>query len=177
MSTATDARGATDRVEQLLGTIGQAGGVTATTAAEAIVRELLGLHENALTRLLDAIVQTPQGKAVVVEAAGDDTVAAVLALYGLHPVPVGERVHAALAAAAPAVGGREPRLLEVTDDGTVRVGVEGGCGCGGRAAAAESAIRAAVQAAAPEIAEVAIEALPAQPPLLSIGRRPVGAQA
>ncbi|MFC7244570.1 hypothetical protein ACFQO7_19010 [Catellatospora aurea] len=161
------------RVEGLLGEVESAGGQAARTAADGVVRELLHLNEAGLARLLDGLVTVPGVTEELRVLAEDELVGGLLALYGLHPVPIEERVLVALDRARRRLG-REFTLLDIDAAGTARIATAGGCGsgCGSTGETAGELVSRLVQQAAPEIVEVVLEEAPPAQKLLQIGRRP-----
>jgi hypothetical protein len=147
-----------------------AGGPAARAAADGVVRELLHLNEAGLARLLDGLVTVPGVSEELRVLAEDELVGGLLALYGLHPVAIEERVLVALDRARRRLG-REFTLIDVDAAGTARIAIAAGCGggCGSSAAAVSDTVCSLVQQAAPEIAEVVLEEFPPAPPLLQIG--------
>ncbi len=164
------------RVEGLLAEVESAGGPAARDAADGVVRELLHLNEAGLARLLDGLVTVPGVTEELRVLAEDELVGGLLALYGLHPVPIEERVLVALDRARRRLG-REFTLIDVDAAGTARIALAAGCGggCGGGAEAVGETVCSLVQQAAPEIVEVIVEEVAPAPPLLQIGLPSVSA--
>lgn len=135
------------RLESLLERVERATGPDAEAAAEA-VEGLALLYGTALARVMALAVETP---ALVESLLEDPLVHHLLALHGLHPRPVRERVVRALDDLAARL--RSPAELVAVEDGVARVRYAAG-GCRSTAAATERAIRDAVLAAAPELSEV-----------------------
>ena len=143
----------------------------AREAALAVVDELLRLHGEALARLADHVADHDPDGAIAAAVAADPLASAVLVLHGLHPVPVAERVQAALDGVRPylASHGGDAELLGV-DDGVVRLRLEGSCrGCPSSTATLRGAIEAAVFEAAPEVERVQAEDAPAPAPAAAAG--------
>ncbi|MEV0459358.1 hypothetical protein [Catellatospora methionotrophica] len=160
------------RVETLLVEVENAGGQAARTAADGVVRELLHLNEAGLARLLDGLVTVPGVAEELRVLAEDELVGGLLALYGLHPVPIEERVLVALDRARRQLG-REFTLVDIDAAGTARI-ASAGCasGCGSTGESMDAAVSRLVQQAAPEIVEVVLQEAAPEPKLLQIGRRP-----
>jgi Fe-S cluster biogenesis protein NfuA/nitrite reductase/ring-hydroxylating ferredoxin subunit len=92
--------------------------------------------------------------------AGDQLVSSLLLVHGLHPYDVEERVGRALDDVRPYLGshGGDVRLLEVTEDGVVRLDMLGSCdGCASSSVTLELAVDGAIRAAAPEIVAIEVE--------------------
>ncbi|UQX00043.1 hypothetical protein [Streptomyces sp. RerS4] len=168
MSAVTDAREAGARVEEVLDRLAEAGDRRACAAAEELVRVLMDFYGAGLARIVERA-----GAGPLEPVLGDELVASLLSLHGLHPEDVETRIGRALDAAGGAV--------EVTgfDAGTgvlrvrPRAAASGGCGCGSDPGAVARPLEDALACFAPEVTEVLTEPAPAPaPPLLQIGVRP-----
>ncbi|WP_062990656.1 NifU family protein [Nocardia anaemiae] len=150
-------RAAGDRIETLL-EASSAGGAAARERAEQLVREVVELYGAGLThvlRLLDA--------EAIERLVGDDLVASLLLVHGLHPHDMQTRVRTALDSVRPYLGshGGDVHLVDITD-GVVRLELAGSCrSCPSSSVTLELAVQDAVRAAAPEIES--IEVVAAQP--------------
>jgi Fe-S cluster biogenesis protein NfuA len=125
--------------------------------------------EHAVTVLRGA---GPTGTALLDELAADDLVSALLALHGLHPRSVEERVNSALDQVRPYLGSHAGgvTLLGIDDDGVVRLRLEGSCdGCPSSLQTVRAAVEGAVADAAPEVTGVEVEGLVAEPAPASPG--------
>jgi Fe-S cluster biogenesis protein NfuA len=125
-----------------------------------LVRALLDMYGEGLSRIVAA-------GAVPVE---DDLVAHLLLLHGLHPVPVRERVLAALDEVRPYLlahgGGVE--LLSI-DGGVAHLRLEGACnGCPSSALTLQTAVEDAIARAAPDIERIEADGAAAPSGLLQI---------
>ena len=101
--------------------------------------------------------------------AGDELVAHLLLLHGLHPVPLEQRVRGALDEVRPYLEshGGNVELLGI-DDGVVRLRMEGSCsGCPSSAMTLKLAIEDAIQKAAPDVQDVVAEDEP-RPALIQL---------
>jgi Fe-S cluster biogenesis protein NfuA len=125
----------------------------ARTAATDAIAALLELYGDGLRRLLEL------EPGLAERAAGDEVVAQLLLIHGLHPVPVQARVEAALDEVRPYLrshgGGVE--LIDVRE-GVVHLRLEGSCnGCPSSSATLRSAVDAAIQRAAPDVEGIEAE--------------------
>ena len=142
-----------ERIELLLEASAAAGPV-ARERAEELVRLVVELYGAGLERLLEL---THDAGAL----ADDELVSSLLLVHGLHPYGLQERVERALDGVRPYLGshGGDVRLLEVTDDGVVRLQLLGSCdGCASSSVTLELAVDGAVRAAAPEVVRIDVEA-------------------
>jgi Fe-S cluster biogenesis protein NfuA/nitrite reductase/ring-hydroxylating ferredoxin subunit len=92
--------------------------------------------------------------------AGDELVASLLAVHGLHPDDVDTRVARALDGVRPYLGshGGDVELLGVTDDGVVRLRMLGSCdGCPSSSVTLTLAVETAIQRAVPEVSAIEVE--------------------
>ncbi|MEG3627663.1 hypothetical protein [Streptomyces poriticola] len=172
---AASARTAGRRVEEVLDRLAGSGDRAACDTAEELVRVLMEFYGAGLARVVDLLGRDP-GRAAgeVLEAlGGDELVAGLLALHGLHPDDVTTRIDRALQ------GLPQPVENAGFDAGSgelrLRTTGSAGCGCGGTLEAVERAARDALAGLAPEVTEVVLEAGPAPgPALLQIGAGPPG---
>lgn len=149
-----------ERIDALLDASGS-GGVVARERAEELVRLVADLYGAGLERVLDITYEAGQLSAEVLAAlAADDLVASLLLVHGLHPYDVGQRVEQALESVRPYLGshGGDVELIEVNDDGTVRLRLLGSCdGCPSSSVTLKLAVEGAIEAAAPEITGIEVE--------------------
>jgi hypothetical protein len=151
-----------DRIERVPG--------PTVDAARDAISTLAGIYGEALARIVDSLEP-----AVVRRLAADELVGHLLALHGVHPDPVDDRIRRVLADAAPRLGtGGRAELTGIDAGGVARIRVAAS-GCG--AAATANAVAEAVLAEAPELSGV--EPHVVQPvATISVGsllRRPDGA--
>jgi Fe-S cluster biogenesis protein NfuA len=157
-------RSSGERIEALL-TASSAGGAIARERAEELVRTVVELYGAGLERTMEVLHEAGRLDDEALDAlAADDLVAGLLLIHGLHPYDVQTRVARALESVRPYLGshGGDVELVEITDDGVVRLRMTGSCdGCASSAATLELAIDGAVRDAAPEVCD--IEVLPPAP--------------
>lgn len=165
------------RVEELLATLRSGPAAGAGPAAEELVRLLVGLYGDGLSRIVAALrEQGEPGLAMLHKLTEDPLTESLLLLHDLHPLGVDARIQRALDRVRPYLGSHAGGVeyLGVTD-GVARLRLEGSChGCPSSTATVELAIAGAVQDAAPEVTDVVVEGMtaPPGPQLLQIGRRP-----
>lgn len=155
-------------VERLLDRLDGLPDPAARETATAVVQALLELYGEGLSRMA-ARLGPAQTRML---ADGDELVAHLLLLHGLHPVEVEQRVRDALAGVRPYLEshGGDVELLGV-EGGVVRLRLEGSCdGCPASAMTLKLAIEEAVLAAAPDVERVEASgvAAPVQSQLLQI---------
>jgi Fe-S cluster biogenesis protein NfuA len=141
--------------------------------AIAVARALLELYGAGLERIVEAVAARDHDGDLARALGDDELVSHLLMLHGLHPMPVGERVAAALNDVRPYLDshGGDVELLAI-DDSTVRLRLHGSCsGCPSSAVTLKLAIEDAIHRAAPEIEDV-IAVDEEAPPLLQIELAP-----
>jgi Fe-S cluster biogenesis protein NfuA/nitrite reductase/ring-hydroxylating ferredoxin subunit len=168
-----------ERIEELLASLRSQGGAAAGIAEE-LVGELVGLYGEGLSHIVAALAAGGEaGRAMLDGLAADPVVEGLLLLHGLHPLDVDARIQRALDRVRPYLGSHAGGVQYLgVRDGVARLRLEGTChGCPSSTVTVRLAIEGAVQDAAPEVTEVAVEGVtaPPEPALLQIGPRP-GAQ-
>jgi Fe-S cluster biogenesis protein NfuA len=170
--TDAEAREQAERLEGLLARLEELPPAARDTATEAAAT-LLGLYGEALARIAARVPADA--------LTGDELVAHLLLVHGLHPVPVERRVEGALEEVRPYLRshGGEVELLAVRD-GVVRLRLRGSCsGCPASRTTLELAVDEAVRRAAPEVEAIEAEdgepAVPDGLPLVMSGPAPAPA--
>jgi Fe-S cluster biogenesis protein NfuA/nitrite reductase/ring-hydroxylating ferredoxin subunit len=161
-------------VERLLEGVDGLADPAARATATDLVAALLDLYGEGLARLVGCVAAHDDGGELAAALAGDELVAHLLLLHGLHPVPLETRVRAALADVRPYLEshGGDVELLDVTD-GVAHLRLEGSCdGCPSSAATLKLAIEDAIHATAPDIERVeahgAVAGAPPASPLIQL---------
>ena len=169
--TSVDPAACGERIEALL-EASTAQGPVARERAEELVRIVVDLYGAGLERLMEIAYEA--GKLdddLLSRLADDELVANLLIVHGLHPYGVEERVERALEEVRPYLGshGGDVRLIDVTDEGVVRLQLLGSCdGCASSSATLELAVDGAVRAAAPEVIRIDVEAAPKAAGVISV---------
>jgi Fe-S cluster biogenesis protein NfuA len=134
--------------------------------AEELVTALIEVYGAGLATILALV-----GADTARDLAADDLVGALLIVHDLHPLNTAERVRGALDRVRPYLGSHAGgvELLGIDPSGVVRLRLEGNCqGCPSSQVTATMAIERAILEDAPEITEVAVEGVAAEPALLQI---------
>jgi Fe-S cluster biogenesis protein NfuA/nitrite reductase/ring-hydroxylating ferredoxin subunit len=166
---ARDLRMVGSRIEELLGQIRSTGDPGAAETAEEVVRLVVELYGAGLERTVELA-----GPDALERFVGDELVASLLVLHGLHPKDTRTRVVEALDQVRPYLGSHAGgvELLEVDPEaGVVRLRLEGSCdGCPSSTQTVRLAIERAIEQAAPEVTAVEVENLTVEkePQLLQI---------
>jgi Fe-S cluster biogenesis protein NfuA len=180
MAAGQGAQAAGERVEKLLAELQSHGGPQVAATAEELVGCLVELYGAGLAEIVRILAEDAEAGPRLLDAlAADPLVESLLLVHDLHPVETGARVERALEAVMPRLGSHagHAEFLGVDDQGVIHLRLErGGHGCNSSAGAYTTAIEQAVAEAAPEAAGVNIEVVevPAELPLLQIGRGPAG---
>jgi Fe-S cluster biogenesis protein NfuA len=157
------------RVEALLDELDAVADGQARETATALVQALLDLYGEGLARVVAHVAERDDG--TLAEAlAGDELVASLLMLHGLHPVPLETRVRAGLDDVRPYLethgGGVE--LLGI-EEGLVRLQLQGSCsGCPSSTVTLRHAVEEAIHKAAPDVTGIVAEDAPPQPALIQL---------
>jgi Fe-S cluster biogenesis protein NfuA len=131
----------------------------ARATALELLQSVMDLHGAVVSRIVELLKATEAGRASLAKLGADPLICGMLVLYGVHPVPLEERVARAVNDAAPQLrkhsGSAE---LIAVDETLVRVKVQSsGHGCGSSADALKSTVEQAILEAAPEVAEIVVE--------------------
>ena len=171
-----------ERIEEILGFLRSADD-NAAVAAEELVGLLVGVYGDGLGHIVAALGDAGSaGTALLSQLTEDPLVESLLLLHDLHPLDVDARIQRALDKVRPYLGSHAGGVEYVgVTDNVAHLRLEGSCdGCPSSTVTVQLAIEGAVLAAAPEVAEVAVEGVTPppspSPALLQIGRRPDDAQ-
>ena len=140
---------------------------------EDLVALVTNLYGAGLERLLEVLANAGRLDAVALDAlAADELVSGLLLVHGLHPYDVTTRVAAALDSVRPYLGshGGDVELLGIDDAGVVTLRFLGTCdSCPSSTVTLQLAVEGAIQAAAPEVTAIQVEAAARSAPgLISI---------
>jgi len=148
------------RIEALLDA-SSAHGAVARERSEELVRLVADLYGAGIERVLDLLYDAGRLDDVALDAlAGDQLVAGLLLVHGLHPHDVTTRVAKALDDVRPYLGshGGDVELVDVNEEGVVRLRLLGSCdGCPSSSVTLKLAVEGAVEAAAPEVTGIEVE--------------------
>jgi Fe-S cluster biogenesis protein NfuA len=152
------------RLEQLLGQVGQMPDPAARATLQEIIQGVMEFHGAAIARLLEIV--GPRLPAGILEDAGrDDLVSSLLALYDLHPVDLETRIERALDQSRPYLKshGGAVELVGVYGH-SVKLRMTGSCnGCPSSLLTVKGSIEESIRAMIPEIDNIEVEGLTAEP--------------
>ncbi|MFF9912747.1 hypothetical protein [Streptomyces sp. NPDC013457] len=188
---ATTAEQAGRRVEEVLDRLAENGDAEACAAAEEVVRVLMEFYGSGLARVVDLLGRPaarpsagpsaapagPQPAGPLDPLLGDELVASLLTLHGLHPEDTQTRIGRALSTLPQPVENAgfdaERGLLRLRVTAASSGSASSGCGCPSTQESVRQAAVDALACFAPEVTDVELEpAAPREPALLQIGTRP-----
>jgi Fe-S cluster biogenesis protein NfuA len=149
------------RVEELIAALENASDPAVREQVRELIQTLLDLHGIGIERILQSVHNTGvPGAAVIDELGRDQLVSGVLLLHGLHPLDLETRVRNAIETVSPRLGlhGGSVELVSVSDDGVVRLKLEGNCnGCPSSRITLHSTIEEELYNAAPDITSLEVD--------------------
>ncbi len=160
MSDQAEFRRLSQRIEGLVGSIETIADPYARANSMELAQSLMELHGAGLGRMMEIVARAgEQGYALMDDFAGDELVASLLLLYGLHPYDLETRVMRALEETRPLLRshGGDVELLGVSE-GVVRLRLAGSRqSCPSSTMTLKLAIEQAIYEAAPDVAEIVTE--------------------
>lgn len=159
-----------DRIEALLDELQRTSGPNTWRRVEELVRRLVDLYGDGLTRILEhARAAGAPDAALGARLEADDVLSSLLLVHGLHPRPLAERIERALERVRSYLGSHAGgiELVEIDTHGVARLRLLGNCdGCPSSLATVESTIRAALDEAAPDLAGLHVDGASHRLPVL-----------
>lgn len=152
-------------VEELLARLDELPDDPARELASELMAALLALYGAGLERIVEEVAARDDGS-IAAALAGDELVAHVLMLHGLHPVPLADRVRGAIEDVRPFLESHGGNVeLVAIEEPTVRLRLQGSChGCPSSQATLKLALQEAIVKAAPEIETVVAQEDPVAAP-------------
>jgi len=131
--------------------------------ARDLVAALVALYGAGLERMVEEMAARDDGS-IAAALAGDELVSHMLMLHGLHPVPLADRVRAAIEDQRPFLASHGGNVeLVAIEEPVVRVRLQGSChGCPSSQVTLKLALEEAIVKAAPEIEQVIAEEEPGE---------------
>ena len=141
------------RIESLLAQLGSLPDRRALAWAEDLVRALTDLYGEGMRRVLSVVPDS-----VLDGLAGDDLVAALLTLHGLHPIDLRQRVDSALETLPRMLGIEDVRVIDADDElGVVKVRLLLTPGLGRSRSTVIELVRRTVEDAVPDATSVEVD--------------------
>lgn len=135
----------------------------ARAAALDLLQSVMDLHGAVISRVVEVLSESGDaGRNSLAKLGSDPLICGLLVLYGVHPVPLEERVGRAVEKAAQQLRkqGGGATLAGITE-GVVKVKIEGsGHGCGSSGDAFKRTVEQAILEAAPDVLEVIVDGVP-----------------
>jgi Fe-S cluster biogenesis protein NfuA len=148
-----------DRIEQLLDELRAHADPRTCDRAEELLRLVSELYGAGLGRAVE--LSAEHDPALVDKFVGDELLASLLLVHGLHPRHLARRVEGALAQVRPLLAshGGDVELLDIDERASaVRLRLLGSCdGCPSSAVTLQTAVERAITEAAPEIVLIDVE--------------------
>jgi hypothetical protein len=166
-----DPRTAAVRIESLLAELGASGDARVRGAAEDLVRQLMQLYGAGLERLMEIAHEHDADAAAALfeRLAGDPLVASLLALHGLHPHTLEQRLSRAIERVRPIVEAAGACLTIVAaDEDAVRLHLGTAAGATAPGANVRPIVERAIAEAAPEVRRIEVDGDAPAAPLLQI---------
>lgn len=154
-----------ERVQDLQARLDEAGDGPTHALADELVSAVVQLYGAGLERIVSRLFEEGgEGERVAGRLADDPLVATLLLIHDLHPVPLADRVHAALQSVRPYMESHGGNVELVSlEDGVLRLRLQGSCSdCSASSVTLELAIKQALEDAAPDLMALEVEGVAPQ---------------
>ena len=152
----------TRRVDELIGRVSALTDSEARTSALELVQAIMDMHGATVSRLLELLEGAGEtGRSLLARIASDPMICGLLVLYGIHPVPLEQRVEQAVQKLVLQLrkSGTNVQVLGITD-GVVRLDLaKDAHGLRYSPEKIKATIEQAIREAAPEVVEIVIDGL------------------
>jgi Fe-S cluster biogenesis protein NfuA len=149
-----------EEIERLVQRITDLADGNARSIALDLLQALMDLHGSAMTRIVEVLSESGEaGRGSLAKLGSDPIICGLLVLYGIHPVPLEERVIKAIEKVRPQLHkhGGSVELIGV-NEGVVRVSIQSsGHGCHSSPEALKDTLDQAIRETAPEVVEIIAE--------------------
>jgi Fe-S cluster biogenesis protein NfuA/nitrite reductase/ring-hydroxylating ferredoxin subunit len=154
-----------ERVQELQAALDSAGASATRDLAEELVATVVQMYGIGLERIVGALMEAGEhGERIAVGLTDDPLVATLMLIHDLHPVPLADRVQAALDSVRPYMEshGGNVELLGL-ENGIARIHLRGSCSdCSASSVTLELAIKQALEEAAPDLEGLEVEGMAPQ---------------
>ncbi len=154
-----------ERVQELQGLLDAHGEERTREIADELISSLVQMYGAGLERILTGLFDAGEpGEQMAAKLAEDPMVSTLLLIHDLHPVPLDQRVQAALESVRPYMEshGGDVELLSL-EDGVARIHLRGSCSdCSASSVTLELAIKQALEEAAPDLEGLEVEGVAPQ---------------
>ncbi len=154
--TSNEFQAQTEHINQLVERVNSITDEGARTTSLELLQSLMDLHGAAMFRVVELLTGSEAGRASLTKLGDDPLICGLLVLYGIHPLPLEERVARAVAKVSGHLHkqGGSVELIGIVDS-VVQVKIEGsGHGCGSSTDAFKRTVEQAILECAPEIVDV-----------------------
>ncbi len=154
-----------ERVQELQDLLDAHGDSTAREIADELVSSIVQMYGAGFERIMERLFAGGMdGERIAVGLTDDPLIATLLLIHDLHPIPIEDRVQAALESVRPYMEshGGNVELLSL-EDGIARIHLRGSCSdCSASSVTLELAIKQALEEAAPDLAGLEVEGVAPQ---------------
>ncbi len=151
----------TERIDKLVQRVTETLDGDARDTALELLQAIMELHGDVMSRIVEVLEGSESGRSSLAKLGADPMVCGLLVLYGVHPVPLEERVARAVEQVRPKLKKQSGKVeLLGVSDGVVRVKIEAsGHACGNSPDALKQTVEQAILEAAPETIEILSDGL------------------
>jgi Fe-S cluster biogenesis protein NfuA/nitrite reductase/ring-hydroxylating ferredoxin subunit len=154
-----------ERVQDLQEKLDSSGEARTRELADELVSAVVQMYGAGLERIMDGLFEAGEGgERFALSLADDPFVSTLLLIHDLHPVPLSDRVQAALDSVRPYMEshGGDVELLSL-EAGVARISMQGSCSdCSASTVTLELAIKQALEEAAPDLGGLEVEGVEPQ---------------
>jgi Fe-S cluster biogenesis protein NfuA len=150
----------TEAIERLVERVSALSDEDARTSALELLQSVMDLHGAVLSRIVEVLNNSGEaGRAALAKLGSDPLICGLLVLYGVHPVPLQDRVARAIEKVAPQLHkqGGSVELAGIVDAVVTVKLHSSGHGCGSTAEALKRVVEQAILEVAPELVQVIAE--------------------
>ncbi len=149
----------TGRIESLVERVSNLADEEARNTALELLQSMMDLHGMAISRIVELLGASEAGRASLARLGGDPLICGMLVLYGVHPVPLEERVAKAIESVRGQLRKHSGSAELIVVSGlVVEVKIESsGHGCGSSPDALRETVEQAILEAAPEIEQLVVK--------------------
>ncbi|HUA02739.1 MAG TPA: NifU family protein [Solirubrobacteraceae bacterium] len=169
MDTVASGEQLVERVQELQAALESSSDSATRELAEELVSAVVQMYGAGLERILEMLLAAgADGERVAASLADDPMVATLLLIHDLHPIPLEQRVQAALDSVRPYMEshGGNVELLSL-EQGVARIHLRGSCSdCSASSVTLELAIKQALEEMAPDLEGLEVEGIKAELPIL-----------
>jgi len=162
MSSEEEFQQRTEQIQRLVQRINALADEEARTAALELLQSVMDLHGSAMTRIVEVLTDAGDaGRAALAKLGSDPLICGMMVLYDVHPIPMQDRVTAAIEKVRPQLRKRGASVeLRGICDGVVQLEIHtSGQGCHSSPEAIKEQVDQAILEAAPETAEIQVHGM------------------